>query len=97
MHCGKSANSGKGALSNSLGFLVKFQSVLNGEFIAIENIANICLWGVVFREEWMEKMLSPKSKVGRGRSDWFTSKVFLDHRGMISAENFVVEIANSCL
>ena len=58
MHCGKSANSGKGGLSNSLGFLMEFHSVLNGESIAIENIANICLWGVVFREEWMEKMTS---------------------------------------
>ena len=63
MHCGKSANSGKGALSNSLGFLVKFQLVLNGEFIAIENIANICLWGVVFREEWMGKMLLQNAKL----------------------------------
>ena len=43
------------------------------------------------------KFLSPKCKVGRGRNDWFTSKVFGDGQDTVCASDFVVEIAKSCV
>ena len=84
-------------LLNSLGFSMESHSVLHCKSIAIENIAKICLWGSCCSKKVDGENGVAKCKVGRGKSDLFTSKVFGDCQSMISANNFVVEIANSCL
>jgi len=53
------------------------------------------MWGSCFSRLVDGKSGVVKCKVGRGRSDWFTLKVFGDARDMVSANNFVVEVAKS--